>query len=129
MDKLQAYHSFWSNFSWKAYDETSVPIAEDRIKMNGAAYPYNTYELSEDFFGHDLALTASLWDRSESWESVVDKAREISNYIGQGGVLIHYDGGAFWIRRGTPWAQRMSDESDDSVRRIVLNIVVEFIDI
>lgn len=120
MNKLQAYHGFWSGFTWKAYDETSVP--------DGVAFPYITYEVSEDFFDNNLMLTVSLWDRSESWQNVIEKSFEISDNITAGGRLIKYEDGAFWIRRGNPWAQRMSDSSDDSVRRIVLNVIVEYID-
>lgn len=120
MDKLQAYHSFWSGFGWKAYDETSVP---DTAQM-----PYITYEVAEGFFDQDVAMTASLWIRSEGWQEIVAKSKQIAEQITRGGKLIKYDGGAFWIKREQPWAQRMSDASDDAVRRIVLNMSVEYID-
>jgi hypothetical protein len=32
-----------------------------------------------------------------------------------------------WIQRGIPFAQRMSDPTDDTIRRIVLQITAEFI--
>ena len=38
---------------------------------------------------------------------------------------VKIDGGRMYIARGTPFAQRMSDV-DDMVRRIVLNVTVEF---
>lgn len=120
MDKMQALHSFWSSFRWKAYDENSVP--------DTAQFPYITYEASTDFFGNELALTASLWDRSTSWASVTEKEKEIADDITRGGRFVLYDGGGFWIKRGNPWAQRMSEASDDAVRRIVLNTSIEFID-
>ena len=41
--------------------------------------------------------------------------------------MIPTDEGAIWIKLGTPWAQRMSDSTDDSIRRIVLAIEVEYI--
>lgn len=120
MDKLQAYHAFWNGFGWKAYDETSVP--------DSAVLPYITYEVSSDNFDNDLALTASLWSRSTSWADITAKEQEIADEITRGGTMRLYDNGAFWIRKGHPWAQRMSESSDDSVRRIVLNVTVEFID-
>lgn len=120
MDKQQALHSFWSGFGWKAYDETSVP--------DTAQLPYITYEASEDILGTQVAQTASLWDRSTSWKSVTDKKAEIEAKITRGGCKVDFDGGAMWVTRGTPFAQRMADESRDTVRRIVLNIVTEFFD-
>lgn len=119
MDSLQALHTFWSSFGWKAYDETSVP--------DEAELPRITYEVSQDYFNSTLAQTASLWIRATGWTSINEKAQEISDYIGRGGRMIPFDGGALWIRRGLPWAQRMSDE-DDTIRRIVLNIEIEFIE-
>lgn len=120
MDKLQAYNNFWNSFGCNAYNEASTP--ED------AAMPYITYEGAEDEFGHSLALTASLWNRSSSWVTLVELKKQIEAAISRGGAMIQYDGGAFWIRKGSPWAQRMDDESDDSVKRIVMNLIVEFID-
>lgn len=120
MDKAQALHSFWSRFSLKAYDENSVP--------DSAQLPYITYEASIDEFGHTLAQTASLWYRSSSWVDIMAKEQEIANYITRGGRMIAYDNGAIWIRKASPWAQRMDDPSDEMIRRIVLNVMVEFLD-
>lgn len=120
MDKLQAYNNFWNSFTLKAYDATSVP--------DGTTMPYITYECAEDDFDNTLALTASVWYRSTSWTDSVNKVKEITASIGKGGKMVKYDNGAFWVKKGTPWAQRLPDENDDSVRRIVLNIELEFID-
>lgn len=120
MDKLQAYNSFWNSFSLKAYEENSVP--------DGVTMPYITYESAFDRFDYNVALTASVWYRSSSWAEAVAKTKEIGDYITRGGRMVKYDGGAFWIRTANPWAQRMPHESDDSVRRMVLNLQVEFMD-
>ena len=120
MNKIQALNSFWSSFGLTAYDETSVP--------DGSIMPYITYEVASDTWGNDLALSASLWYRNSSWKEITEKEIEIANYITRGGRLISYDDGAFWIRKGSPWAQRMADETDDFVRRIVLNLEIEFLD-
>lgn len=120
MNKAQAFHSFWSSFGLKAYDATSVP---DDTPM-----PYITYELATDSFGEQLSLTASLWYRSSSWADVQQKEMEIAEYIGRGGKMVTYDDGAFWIRRGTPWAIRLVGEGDEYVKLMSLNIEVEFID-
>ena len=120
MNKMQALHAFWSSFGLPAYDETSVP--------DGAQLPYITYEVSSDDFGNIVPQVASLWYRSMSWIDITEKEMQISDFIGRGGRTLRYNGGAMWISKGSPWAQRMSDESDDMIRRIVMNIQVEFLD-
>ena len=120
MNKIQALHAFWSGFNLKAYDETSVP--------DDAQLPYITYEVSSDDFEHPVVSSASLWYRSASWAEITEKEMEIANFIGKGGRMIVYNGGAIWLQKGTPWAQRMAEPSDDMIRRIVLNIQLEYLD-
>ena len=119
MNAMQALQYFWAGFGWPAYNEYSVP---DEVQL-----PYITYEAANDFLGETLGLTASLWDRSPSWGSVMSKEQEISDFIGRGGRAIAFDGGIIWIKRGTPWSQRLDEPSDSMIRRIVLNLEVEFI--
>lgn len=119
MNAIQTLHQFWSSFGLSAYDETNVP--------DDAQLPYITYESSKDFFGGVVALAASVWYRSPSWANVTAKEQEIADYIGRGGRMIACDEGAFWIKRGEPWAQRMGDPNDDMIRRIALNIEIEFL--
>lgn len=118
-DKLQAQHAFWSGFSWPAYDESSVP--------DGAKFPYITYEAGDFFFEDgERQLSASLWTRSTSWSSVIAKSQEIADAIDRGsGICLPCKGGNLRIYRGTPWAQRMGDPADGSIRRIVLTIYME----
>lgn len=120
MDKLQALHRFWSGFGWKAYDETSVP--------DEAVLPYVTYEAAVSEFDREIAVTASLWFRSTGWTEITAKEKEIGETISRGGRIVPYDGGAFLIRKGQPWAQRMGSSGDDDVRRIVLNCEIEYLD-
>lgn len=120
MNKIQTLDRFWNSFGLKAYDENSVP--------DNTSFPYITYEVTSDSFGNTLAQTASLWYRSSSWSEITEKAQDIDDFITRGGRTIAYDGGAMWIQRGSPWAQRMNDPSDDMIRRIVLNITIEFLD-
>ena len=118
MNKIQALNSFWSRFGLIAYDETHVP---DYAEM-----PYITYETVSDSFGNTVAGSASLWYRTESWSEITQKELEIAEVITKGGMLVPYEGGAFWIKRGQPWAQRLADDTD-SVRRIILNVELEFL--
>lgn len=119
MDNSQALDKFWNGFGLPAYDFTTVP--------DDAETPYITYEVADDAFGNQRQLSANLWYRSTSWEEITKKAKEISQFITRGGIMIPTDDGAIWIKTGTPWAQRLEEPDDDSIRRIVLAIEVEFI--
>lgn len=122
MDSMQALHVFWSSFGLKAYDENTVP--DDAMTLNGGKYL--TYAASVGYFDALVTLSASLWYKSTSWAEITQKAEEIGAVIGYGGKLIAFDGGHIWIQRGTPFAQRMSDE-DDTIRRIYINLSTEFL--
>lgn len=120
MNKYQALYNFWSSFNLPVYDETSVP--------DDAKLPYITYETGIDSWGSEIAMSASLWYRSSSWTDISLKAEEIASFITRGGKMVKYDGGCFWIKKGTPWAQRLGDESDEMIRRVILSIQIEFLD-
>ena len=118
MTKAAAIYQFWSGFGLTAYEENTVP--ED------AVFPYVTYQLVTDSFDREVAATASLWYRGESWTVINAKTEEISAHIGLGGKIIKCDGGRIWIKRGQPFAQNMGDESDDLIKRKYLNLTFEF---
>ena len=120
MDSAQALHNFWSSFGWTAYDENTVPSEE-----MSPALPRITYRVSMTEFDEPIQLTASLWDRSYSWEAISIKCNQIYAAIGLGGIMIPYNDGTIWLKRGVPFSQRMSDE-DDSIRRIVLTLEAEY---
>lgn len=128
MNKMMTLDAFWNGFNVPAFDENSVPDEKDRIALSGKAFPYITYEVTSDEFGNKLAQTASLWYRSSSWAGATKKEQEIADYIGRGGRLVKYDGGAIWVCKGSPWAQRMDDSSDELIKRIILNVEIEFLD-
>lgn len=121
MNSQAALNTFWNGFGWKAYEENTVPD-----NLFATSDHYITYSSADAGFDEPVMLTGSLWQRSTSWSDTVLKAQQIMNYIGMGGVIISTDEGAIWIKRGRPFAQRMSDE-DPAVRRIYINIEVEFI--
>ena len=125
MDKWQALQTFWASFDLEAIDNTILLDEETRQEL-GIDFPYITYEASLSDVDEPLALTASLWYHSLSWGAISQKADEIGDALGLGGVKVPYDGGQLWIQRGTPFAQRMSDP-DRYIRRIVMNIVIEFL--
>ena len=122
MDSAQAIHSFWSGFGLPAYDENTTP--------DNVSFPYITYELTLDnITGGNISLSASLYYKSYSWSEITKKSDEIFKKIGLGGVIIQVDDGVIWIKTGTPFSRRMDEPNDDSIRRVVLNISVEFLTI
>lgn len=121
MDSLQTLHSFWSSHGLKAYDENTVP--DNAMSANGGKYL--TYSAATAYFDEPVMLSASLWYKSTSWAEITQKADQIGKAIGLGGKLISCDDGYLWIKRGVPFAQRMSDE-DDTIRRIYINVEVEY---
>lgn len=118
MTPIQALNNFWNSFEWPAYDENTVP--------DDAQLAYITYEATEDFFGQTVVQTTSLWQRSYSWKEITLKAQQIADAIGRGGLQIPCDGGTIWIKRASPWAQRVASGNPD-IRRITLNLELEFI--
>ena len=119
MDKVQALHQFWSSFGIKAYDESSVP--------SDAQLPYITYDVAIDSFGSDVAMSASLWYYGTSWADITRKSFEIAEVLNNGGKTISYDGGLLWIKKASPFMQRIGD-TNDMIRRVLINISAEYID-
>lgn len=119
MDKSQAIQAFWEQFELSVYDENSVPTE--------AKYPYLTYDLVLSDFGNEVAMSANLWYRSTSWKNIMEKTNEIEDYFNRGGKIIHFDGGGVWIKKGTPFAQRLGDSEDDTIKRMLINISAEYI--
>jgi hypothetical protein len=118
MTKAAAIYNFWNSFL-TAYEENSVPT--------DATFPYITYQLVTDSFDADVQMTASVWYRRASWAEINAKAEEISQTIGRGGKILKCDNGRIWLKRGTPFAQNMGDDTDNLIKRKYLNITAEFL--
>lgn len=120
MTKAAALHQFFSSFGMTTYTAAGVP--EDAI------LPYLTYELIVDAWdGGPVGLTVNLWFYTESEAIPNAKADEISKKIGMGGVMLPCEGGYIWVKRGSPWCQSLSDETDKAIKRRYLNIMVEYL--
>lgn len=131
MNKQQAYNSFWGGFGVLAFEENSMPddrIIDELIKSGVAKskYPYITYQVLIDDLGHAVTPTASIYDKSSSWERVDTLANAISGRI-QAMNTIELDNGRMFITKGSPFAQHMGDEGDNTIKRVVLNLSVEFL--
>lgn len=103
-----------------AYDETSVP--------DDAQMPYITYTVSTGSLETLVLLSASLWYRSPSWAEISQKADQIQKYLAEMyPPTIELDEGRLYLTEGSPFAQRMRDDTDDLVRRIYLNVNAEYL--
>jgi hypothetical protein len=120
MTKGQAIQEFWESFGLTAYDETTVP--------DDAPFPYITYQVHTGSIGDVCIVNTSLWYRSYSWKEISEKTEEISEAIAKMyPPSIKINGGRLYITKGAPFAQRMGDASDDSIRRMLLNVNYEFL--
>lgn len=151
MTKAAAIQKFWGSFGLTAFEENSVPTGDDAPK-----FPYLTYSFSEGSFGDEIPMTASLWYRSTSWVDCNAKSQEISAFLGNGDVFLvldnytrewkilrvsdgyptieqrkllvrSFENGKIWVKKGTPFAQNMSDPSDEFIKRKYINIMVEYL--
>ena len=119
MDKQQAMQSFWGGFGVPAYEESDVPDNAD------LSQGYITYQKMEGEFEAPVFPSASIWQRSTSWRKVESVKNNINDTLKNGGVLLPIDGGKVWIQRGSPFAQSVPEE-DRTIRRLLINIAVEF---
>lgn len=117
MDKEQTVHSFWSGFDLPAYDEGTVP--------DDAVMPYITYAVATDSIGFPVALTGSIWYKATEWETISNKKDQIARSI-SGHLSLPFEGGFLYLTKGTPFAQRLADP-DDTIRRIYINIMAEYL--
>lgn len=120
MDAEQIIHSFWSSFEIPAYDDNSVPAS--------AELPYITYDVSYDVFDNDAVMSVSIWYRSMTWEAITHKAKEITDTYKNNGIKLKTENGIIWIKPGNPLYKRMGNE-DQNIKRIMLNVLCEYIEI
>ena len=123
MTKAGALYQFFSSFGIEAYEETLVPTGDEAPK-----FPYLTYQLVTDSFENEVQIPVSLFYYSEaSLLALNEKTEEISKRIGRGGVMLDCDGGKIWLKRGSPFAQTMSDDAEKTIKRKYINITAEFL--
>ena len=121
MNKDAAVQSFFESFGLPAFPATSVPTSGSEKPE----FPYITYTMPTDSDLGRIAASASVWYRSESWTALNQTVRTISESIGQG-TVVECDEGGMIFRKASPFAQPMGDDSDNMVKRKILNFEVLF---
>lgn len=122
MTKEQALHQFFNSFGIIGYRNTSVP--DDVI------FPYLTYDAPISSFEEDpVSITLNLYYYTDSEADPDAKAEEIRNFIGMGGKIMHWGGGAIWFKWGSPWCQSLVDDTNKNIKRRYINITAEYLTI
>lgn len=115
-----ALQSFFGSFGMPAYAATSVPDI--------VTFPYITYTLAlGHLIGGESAISAELWMLTDSEAEINAAAEQIGKALGRGGKLLACDGGAVWLKKGSPWCTAVREEQMPTVKRRVLNLSAEFI--
>lgn len=119
MTKGEALYKFLSGFM-TAYAATSVP--------KDVTFPYLTYNFYSGAWGDgESNITVDMWFYTDG-EAVPNAIADgFSAAIGLGGKVLTYDGGAMWLKRGTPFCQSLGDADNDKIKRRYFNISVEYI--
>ena len=130
MNKQQAYSAFWNGFGVLAFEENSAPTSDVLKQLAAAAGKptdiYITYQVLVDDLDGKVFPTASIWSKSSSWEKADTLSNTISSRI-EAMSTIKLDNGRMFITKGSPFAQHMGDEGDQTIKRIILNLGIEFL--
>jgi hypothetical protein len=119
MTEIGAILAFFGEFA-TAYASDNVP--------DSPTYPYLTVEPRVGFFDDgEIPVQVQLWHRTESDAEVNEIARQIGRAIGYGGVTLACDTGWVWIKRGTPFVVPVTIETDDAIKRRLINVSIEYI--
>ena len=121
MTKGAALQAFFGGIM-TAYAASAVP--------DDATLPYLTYDLITSAWGDsEVGLTVNMWFRTTSEKEPNAAVDKLSKAIGLGGVQLPCDDGIIWLKRGSPWAQSLTDETDKTIKRRYINVTAEYITI
>ena len=120
MDKQQALNRFWTEATGlPAYEELNIPETAD------VDSGYCTYQTIVDALDSPVFPLGHIWMRKVSWEALDIILKHVEAHI-EGGRLIPMDSGRLFICKGSPFAQRVEDESDNSIKGYLINIQAEY---
>lgn len=118
MNKYQALQSFLEKVGVPVYAESSVP--------EQAEYPYMTYsQVDGDFMSGETSMNVNLWCYTDTESQPNELVFQLSKLVGFGGTTLIYDTGAIWVKKGSPFAQNIPDESN--VKHRYINLDLEFL--
>lgn len=121
MTKGAALQSFFDSIM-TSYAASSVP--------ENATLPYLTYDfITSAWDGGEVGLTVNMWFRTTTEKEPNAAVDNLSKAIGLGGVQIPCDDGVIWLKRGSPWAQSLTDETDKTIKRRYINVTAEYLTI
>ena len=119
MTKGAALQAFFGGIM-TAYAASAVP--------DDATLPYLTYDLITSAWGDgEVGLTVNMWFRTTSEKEPNAAVDKLSKAIGLGGVQLPCDDGIIWLKRGSPWAQSLTDETDKTIKRRYINVTAEYL--
>lgn len=119
MTKGAALQSFFDSIM-TSYTASAVP--------DDAKLPYLTYDfITSAWDGGEVGLTVNMWFRTTSEKEPNAAVDKLSKAIGLGGVQIPCDDGVIWLKRGSPWAQSLTDETDKTIKRRYINVTAEYL--
>lgn len=116
-----AVYATMNLFGIPAMPSSSVPYDQQ--------FPYITYDLAiGEWLGGEVNMPVNVWYRTESEEQPNAKVRQLSEFFGNGGVIVPCEGGAIWFKKGSPWAQAVTIEGEnEGVKRRYVNINLEYL--
>ena len=119
MTKGAALQSFFDSIM-TSYAASSVP--------DDATLPHLTYDfITSAWDGGEVGLTVNMWFRTASEKEPNAYVEKLSKAIGLGGVQIPCDDGVIWLKRGSPWAQSLTDGTDKTIKRRYINVTAEYL--
>lgn len=119
MTKEEALYQFFNGFGIPAYPATAVPP--------DAVFPWITYDVTTGSWRDgEVSLTVNIWYYTSDEAEPTAKARELEAAIPDGGVPVGCDGGFVWLKRGSPWCQNLTDDTDSNIKRRYINVSAEY---
>ena len=119
MTSAEAFQRWLESFGLPVYASSSV--------TSDTKLPYVTYDWATgDILSGEVNETVNVWYRTTSEAVPNAKADEIGKALGLGGVMLPYDGGGLWLKKGSPFCQSVTEDGGN-VKRRYLNVDIEFV--
>lgn len=120
MTKAAALQKFFGGFGIPAYPSNNVP--------DETTFPWLTYDVSFGSWGDgEIPIAVHLYYHTTSEAIPNAKAEEISEALGLGGVMLHCDDGAVWIKKGSPFCTAQTDAERPEIKHRYINVTLEFL--